>query len=121
MAQRAVGGGERYIEKQMVSLSGTDTAAVIVPPGADAARIQPQLVSSPLTSLLVVRGDDDATLAANELALDDREVLMDAFPAGETIRFTLIDSTGTATNGGANDRVVVVFYTNIAGRAGRKV
>jgi len=121
MALRTVGGGERYVGRQVLSLNGVSTASVRVPAGADAARIQPQLWSTRTASVLIVRGDDDATAAQNELALDDREVLMDAFPAGDVIRFALVDSNGDAVNGGTNDRIAVVFYTNVAGRASRRV
>ncbi len=121
MAMRVVGGGERYVARTVASLNGVATKSVIVPAGADAARIQPQLVTNPTYSVLVARGDDDPTLTDNELILDDREVLMDTIPAGETIRFALVDSAGASQDGGANDSVAVVFYTNLAGRAQRKV
>lgn len=119
MAQRVVGGGERFVARAVISLNAVQTASVLVPAGADAARIQMQLLANPTFEVLVARGADNPTLAANEAMIGDHEVLFDAFPAGETIRFRLVNDAGVDQVGGASDRIAVVFYTNVAGRAGK--
>jgi hypothetical protein len=125
MAMRVVGGGERFVATKVVSLSGETGASVRVPAGADLARIQPQLVTNGTDVVLFARGGTlDAptvpTLAANELALNDREVVTEPYPAGEIISFALFTSAGAAATGGTNDRLAIVFYTSAAGRAGVK-
>ena len=130
MATRAVGGGERYVGRRIVSLSGVDHASVKVPQGADLARIQPNLFSSRDADywLLIGRGVDlsgdpivpDTTAAFFEVAIQDGDVLTDCFPAAQMINLALVDDAGTAVNGGANDLVVATYYTNLAGRLGRK-
>lgn len=120
MGQRVVGGGECFVKAVSVPLNGVAVLDIIVPPGADLARVQAQLWTNAGYTLLVKR-EDAPTLASNEIALDSRDVLSDAFPAGTHIHGLLVDGTGTQANGGLLDSVQVVFYTNAAGRAGRKV
>lgn len=120
MAIRTVGGGERFVAIKTVEFAGDGSASVVVPSGADLARIQPQLFTNQGYGVLVNRGAAP-TLAANEIALEHKDALSDAFPSGETIYLQLVDEDGVDAAPGAYDDVKVVFFTNIAGRQQRKV
>jgi len=132
MAQRVVGGGERFVGSRTISfaaLADVSRFEVIVPPGADSARIQPQFMTN-LDYLLAIRravigttGAYDTvypSLAANEMLLASMDIGMDAFPAGTKIRGVLLDDLNYAeADGGAKDYVTIAFYTNIAGRGAK--
>jgi len=116
MATAIVGGGERYVGKTAVSLEGETVVSVRVPAGANAARINPQLFSSSDGMVLLAR-DAEPTLGANELMMGSGDVCMDCYRPGTEIQFRLVDfMTGADMAGGEHDYIVVVFYTNIAGR-----
>lgn len=120
MAIRTVGGGERFVARKTVVFAGDGSASVTVPSGADLARIQPQLFTNQGYGVLVNR-ETAPTLAVNEIALEHKDALSDAFPATEVIYLQLVDEDGMDAVPGANDDVKVTFYTNIAGRQQRKV
>ena len=126
MAQRVVGGGERWVATRIVGLSGVTTASIQVPQGCDLARIQPQLLTNSNDCILIGRGGTKAsptlpTVALNELQLFSGDVDADCFPAGEIISFRIVTPAGVDVVGGASDRISVAFYTNIAGRAQKVV
>jgi len=117
MAQRVVGGGERFVKHVSIPLSGVNNFKVVTPPGADLAVIQPQLNTTPLYRVLI-RRHVAPTLAENEYRLEDGDVVSDCYPSGRSINGLLVNSAGGTVTGGTLDYVQINFYSNLAGRLG---
>jgi len=94
-------------------------ASIQDPAKADLAEISPLFLTNVNRILLVRRGTTTPTLATRQLALESLDCGSMPVPAGETISFQLIDTTGADANAGAKDDVLVNFYTNIGGRGQR--
>jgi len=116
MATRVVGGGERFHSRIVIALNALSAFKFLVPGGANAARIQLQAFTTSGLAYVIER-DATATLAANEGLVQNNDMLMDAFRPGTVVNGSLVDSTtGESVTAGADDRLVVAFYTNAFGR-----
>jgi len=99
-------------------MDGESAFDVIVPPGADLARIQPQLseVDASAGVRILIKHGSAPTVSDNEISLEDRDVLSEPFAAGKHIYGLAVDTTGAAT-ALADSYVTISYYTNVAGRA----
>jgi len=117
MAQRVVGGGELYVGKKVIDMDGVAAASVQVPPGANMARIQPQLFATTTGAVVLINRGSGAVLSDNVGAVGHLERHEEPTPAGLTLHFRLVDpATGSDVNGSTLDVIVVAFYTNVGGR-----